>query len=467
MVALTKFTIQPDTPKHQKCYIMVATLILALGGFLFGYNAAVVAGAILFVRAHFTLDHFQISMVVSSALFGAMLGSILSGHFTDRYGRKKVLIFASCLSIASVVGSAAATSFEMLIIMRLAVGLTMGMVSYIVPLYISEIAPYQRRGGLVTWNQLFVTIGILCAYIANYVFAFDVDWRSMLLMGAAPSVLLFFGTLFLPESPRWLVMHNREEAAYHTLTKLRASSYVLPELQEIKESLQLGTFGWRDLFKAWLWSAVLVGFGLAILQQITGIGVILYYAPMVFEHAGVNQTLSVLLATLGLGAVNVLFTCIALPLLDRWGRRPLLFLGLAIMAVGLGLVAAAFWFMHNLFFTDPAVTFLGLFLCIVGFAIGLGPVVWLLLVEIFPLRLRGVAVSWAVFLIGGTKFLVAFTALPMIQTLSAAGTFTIYCAFCLLGLFFVAYFMPETRGATLEQIERNLRSGKKARQLGD
>lgn len=444
--------------------IYFISIFAAMTGLLFGYDTGVISGAILFIRHDFQLTSFATEITVSAVLLGALIGSATSGHLADILGRRKILL---CVAIAFVVGTlttAFAPYNSILILGRIILGIAIGMGSFTAPLYLAEIAPQKNRGMLVSLNQLAITIGILSAYIVDYYYSVSGNWRLMLGIGTFPAVILLTGTFFLPESPRWLVLKGLIREAHQTLIRIRATLNVHNELEDIKHNVQQKQGTWRMLLSKKLRPIVYISLGLSFFQQATGINTIIYYAPTILQMTGFNQASSAILATLAIGIFNVLFTVIALPLIDLWGRRPLLLVGLIGMFVSLSAQCIAFYFpeLHQLRWLAVG----SMVFYIACFAMSLGPIMWLVISEVFPLEIRGVGISLAISASWAFNMLVALTLLTLIEAFGVSGTFSIYAALCVLGVLFVYFLVPETKGCSLEEIEKNLRDGKSARELG-
>lgn len=444
-------------------FVYLISSLAALTGLLFGYDTGVISGAILFIRKDFQLTATLTEVTVAAVLLGAVLGSAISGRVTDILGRKNILILVACIFIIGTLVSAFSPNTPWLIVGRIILGVAIGVGSYVAPLYLAEIAPKQIRGMLVSLNQLLITIGIVLSYIVDYFFARTGAWRWMLALGVIPAIILLIGVLFLPESPRWMVLHGRYTRAKEILSGLRETdAEVNSELTEIQQSISKGRGSFKTLFAKWLRPAIAVAFGLSFFQQVTGINTIIYYAPTILEIAGFKEATGAILATLGVGIINVLFTILALRLIDRLGRRPLLITGLILMFVSLCTLSVAFYVQKRV----PIMAVGSMVLYIAGFAISLGPIMWLIISEVFPLEIRGLAVSVAVALSWVVNLLVALTFLTLIQALGPSGTFGLYAALTVLALLFVYFVVPETKGVSLEEIERNLLSGKPSRELG-
>ncbi|OGT53723.1 MAG: MFS transporter [Gammaproteobacteria bacterium RIFCSPHIGHO2_12_FULL_41_15] len=447
-------------------YVMLVAAVAALAGILFGYDTGVISGAILFIAPHFHLSPAWTGFTVSAVLFGALIGSLMGGRVADYIGRRKLLIITAIVFLVGTIGSAWADNVWMLVLGRIVVGLAIGIASFVAPLYISEIAPPRFRGMLVSLNQLAITIGIVVSYLVNIYFAKAGAWRWMLGLGAVPALILLLGMLVLPRSPRWMVLKGFTKEAEAVLKKLRARTNVDQELSEIEHSIEGQTADWRMVFQPWLIPALVVAFGLALFQQVTGINTIIYYAPKIFEYAGFNTASGAISVTLIIGIVNVLFTIIALPIIDLWGRRPLLLCGL--FGMGLSLCVLGYAFHMGAFGGGLKWMALGsMVVFIASFAMSLGPIMWLVIAEVFPLEVRGFASSLAVAASWGFNMMVALLFPIMLSDLGTAWTFYIFTAFCILGWFFVFFMVPETKGVTLEKIEENLRAGLPSRKLGN
>ena len=446
-------------------FVVFIAIVAAFGGLLFGFDTGIISGAILFIKVQFHLTPAMNGIVVSAVLFGAFLGAITSGRFADHFGRRKTLLTCALIFIFSTLGSAFSPTVFWLIFSRVFVGIAIGIASFTTPTYISEVAPAKYRGALVTLNQLLVTVGIVASYLVDFSFAAKHEWRFMLGSGVIPALLLFVGMLFVPRSPRWLIMKGYEAVAEKILKQIRGSDDVEYEVNQIRDSIIDKKGSWKLIFQPWVRPVIIVGFGLAILQQFAGINTIIYYAPTILKTAGFHSNVTAILATLGVGVVNVIFTIIAIPFIDKLGRRPLLLIGVAGMAISLALMGLSFdaaqhsellkWF-----------TLGGMLLYIPCFAISLGPILWLMIAEIFPLEIRGLAASLSSSVNWGSNMLVALTFLTMINLIGSADTFLFYSAICIAGFFFVYFLVPETKGVSLEQIEKNLRAGISSRWLG-
>ncbi len=446
-------------------FVIIAAVISALGGLLFGYDTGVISGAILFVKQDFLLSSISEELVVSAVLFGAIIGAIFGGVWSDRFGRRKIIILAALIFTIGGIGTALAGNIAWLIAGRIIVGIAIGVASFAAPLYISEVSPVNVRGKLVSLNQLAITVGIVVSYIIGYALSGIGGWRWMFALAAIPSIILAIGMLAMPESPRWLVSHNYIDKATLALERIRGSDKVSDELTEIQNSLNQQKGNWSELFGPLVKPALFIGVGLAVFQQITGINTIIYYAPTIFQFAGFQSASIAILATVGIGVVNMLITIVAMQLLDKVGRKPLLMTGLSGMILSLIILGLAF-IQPDLLRMHSWIAVGSLMLYVASFAIGLGPVFWLLISEIYPLKIRGLAMSIASVANWGANLIVAVTFLTLTQAIGKSGTFILYALVTIGALFFTHFLVPETKGRSLEEIESHWRSGKHPRLMG-
>jgi MFS transporter, SP family, galactose:H+ symporter len=459
----TTQTLEMPGAKQSRGFVQIVAGTAALAGLLFGFDTGVISGAILFIKGAFGLTPFAEEVLVSAALVGAVCGSTLSGRFTDVLGRKRaILITAAIFTVGSIL-CAVAGNLPILILGRLAVGVAIGVASYTAPLYISEMAPPRLRGALVSLNQLAITTGILLAYLVDAVFAPSDGWRLMFAFGALPAIVLGLGISVLPESPRWLLLHRHKEEAIKVLTRIRGNQDVMPEVNEILEHAEPGHGKLADVFSPFVLPVLFCGMALAVIQQITGINTVIYYAPTIFQAAGFHSNEVAIIATAGVGLVNVLMTLVAIPLIDKVGRRPLLLISLTGMGVSLAALGLGFAIGGD---AMKWIGVLSLAVYIASFAIGLGPVFWLLISEIFPLNVRGQGASLATMANWLSNFIVSVTFLSLLNALGSVWTFVLYAALCGVGILFCLCFVPETKGVPLEIIERDLRAGRPLRKLG-
>jgi len=516
--------------KANKTYSIIISLIVALGGFLLGFDSAVISGATPFYKVYFNLPSgsFLIGFSVGSIILGAILGNISAGSLADKYGRKIILIFTAFLFSLCALGTAFSTNIYIFIAARIIGGIGVGMAILIAPMYIAEIAPKKLRGTLVTFNQLNIVLGISIAYFSNYYILQTVtdpetNWRWMLGVGVIPAFLYFIFLFFVPGSPRWLIQKGKDEEGMKIIRKINGDAEAEIIYKEIKENLaksqdqEIGR--WKDVFTSRMKTVLIIGLGIAFFQQITGINAIFYYAPMIFEMTGGGKDAAFMQAAL-LGVTNVIMTIVSMALIDRLGRKPLLIIGSIGITLSLGMAGFAFsnaiykitpesiiriekdinnpevssamvlklstmtdkeYDSETAFFGDikqnigdadynsykevilkssisinTMLVLIGLILYVASFAISLGPVMWALLSEIFPNKLRGVAISIVGFWNSIVSFSVASIFPAELEYLGSATTFFIYAVFGALTLLFVLRFIKETKGKSLEEIEETM-----------
>jgi MFS transporter, SP family, galactose:H+ symporter len=443
---------------------MHASLIAAtaaLGGLLFGYDTGVISGALLFLRQAFDLSPFMQGVLTSIALAGAAIGAALAGDLADRFGRRPVILVTALVFVAGSLVSAFAPTLLVLLGGRLLVGLGIGISSMLAPLYLAETAPAETRGALVSLNQLMITVGIVVSYLVGYAFAASGAWRWMLGLGALPGLVLAGGMLALPESPRWLAGHGHIADARAALRALRGAyeraDEIDAELAQLQKDLARETRVERQGAAVSVLSPavrlpLVVGVGLAAFQQVTGINTVIYFAPTIFQAAGLSSASASILATAGIGIVNVAMTLVAIRLIDRVGRRLLLLVGLGGMAVSLCALAATFAMGGGSGLTGW-LTAASLTAYVAFFAIGLGPVFWLLISEIFPLAVRGRGMSLATVANWAFNLVVALTFLILVDALGQAATFLVYAVLTAAAFVFTQRLVPETKGRSLEDIQ--------------
>jgi len=441
----------PAGPAGSAGYVYLIAAVAALGGLLFGFDTAIINGALLFLKKDFGLSDGQTELAASSILFGAVAGAALAGWLTDRYGRRRLLFGAALLFTASAVAAALPRTLTEFVVARLAGGIAIGVASLVVPLYIAEIAPAHIRGRLVTLNQLAIVSGILLAYIASYYLAGMglASWRWMFAAAAVPSLLFMLTLLLVPESPRWLLGRGRDAEALGTLTRLNGPATAAAEVTEIQAALADEQGAAASLAQPRLRRPLRIAVVLAVLQQITGINTILYYGSIIFtEHSG-QSAASAIGANALIGGINFAGTVLALFVIDRVGRKPLLLFASAGMALALGALVV------GLQLHAPAPWLLGLIMAYVAcFAVGLGPGVWVVIAEIFPNAVRGRAASVATVALWIACTVISFTFLSLVKAAGLAGAFGLYALLSALTFVFVWRAVPETKGRTLEEIEQ-------------
>lgn len=434
--------------------VVLTAAIAGLGGLLFGYDTGVIAGALLFIGPDFELGSFALGLVVAAVPIGAVGGAALSGPSADRFGRRAMILVSALVFIAGALASAAAPAVGVLVAARVVVGVAIGIASAAAPVYISEVAPPESRGRLVSFFQLAVTVGILVAYLVGLALDASEGWRWMLGLGCMPALALAIGMVRMPQSPRWLVMAGDDFAARATLAKIRVNDpdMIDRELAEIHDSIDEKPGAWSELLDPVVKAALTVGVGLAILQQVTGINTVIYYAPTIVEFTGVNSSAGSILAAVGVGIINVGMTVLALRLLDRAGRRTLLLIGVSGMTISLFALGAAFADGGGGTFAS-VVAIASLMTFVASFAISLGPIFWLLNAEIYPLSVRSKAAGLGTMANWTFNFIVSLTFLLLIEALGRSGAFWLYGGIGILTLVFCWKLVPETKGKPLEEIQ--------------
>lgn len=497
----------------KKIYLYFISFTVAIGGFLLGFDSAVISGAVGGISEYFSMTDWELGFSVGCVIFGAMAGNISAGPLSDRFGRKKILLLTAVLFTVSALWSAFATSYVEFIIARMIGGMGIGAAILIAPIYIAEVAPPKLRGSLVSLNQLNIVLGISVAYFSNYFLKDinEVSWRWMLGVETIPAIIYFFALLAVPKSPRWLIQQrNLTEVAERILMKIGGHEYAQKTIDEIErgvaKKVKKGTF--KNLFSKRLRNIMIIAFGMAFFQQITGINAIFYYAPTIFEQAG-GSTDSSFLQAIVVGLTNLVFTLVAIRLIDRLGRKPLLLIGTATMTVALSMATLAFnnanynvsseniqtvenaeiktaianlegtsFNSQTAFFNALApllnktqladfkrnevkkfisinanLVLMAILLYVAAFAISLGPVMWTLLSEIFPSHIKGIAIS----AVGFFNSLVSYSVTQFfpweLTNLGPTITFAIYAGMAALSLLFVKKYVIETKGKTLEEVE--------------
>ncbi len=439
----------------------------ALGGVLFGYDTGVISGALLFIPNDFKLSPFVKGAIVAGLLLGAMIGAAFAGRLSDRLGRKRLIVGAAVIFTGGALLAALAPNVEVLIGARFILGLAVGSAALVVPLYLAEIAPTEVRGAIASLNQLMIVVGILAAYIVNAILASSGNWRLMLGLAAAPALILLAGMMFMPETPRYLVHAGEEDTARAVLEDLPGDERPEERIEEIRDvEHEESDTGLRSLLRAkWVRPALVVATGLAVFQQLVGINTIIYYAPTTLTNVGFAKT-SAIYANLIIGVINVLMTVIAIRIVDRVGRKPMLLGGVAGMAgslLVLGISLSVLPTPHHP--SDPAavITLVCLATFIASFAATWGPVVWVMLPEVLPLSVRGTAMGVAVFGNWGANFLVSQTFPPLLSGVGPGPVFLGYAGLGVLAAIFVKVFVAETKGRSLEEIEADLHRGGRRR----
>jgi len=514
----------------KQLYATRVALIVALGGFLMGFDASVISGVVKFIEPQFNLSKLELGWSVSSLTLTATLAMMVAGPLSDRFGRKAILSLAAVLYAISAIGSALAPSFVLLVLFRMIGGFGVGASLIIAPMYIAEISPPEMRGRMVSFNQLNIVIGISVAFFTNFLILKlgqsdatwtktlmfnEYNWRWMLGLETLPAVLYFFGLFFVPESPRWQVMKGREVEAIKTLKKVVSPEQAEQQVLDVKESLKTVKKETKipisELFKPAMRLVLTIGIVIAILQQITGINSVFFYAPMIFEQSGIGTDASFVQAIL-VGLTNLVFTIVAILFIDKVGRKPLLIVGVAGIAISMFLLAYGFstatytltedakstlpedvnkelllpmvdkTYENDVEFKsavkeslgeqdakkyesdiltasismNPTIILIGILGFVACFAFSLGPVMWVLFSELFPIKVRGLAISLTGFINSAVSFLVQLIFPWELANFGSSTTFLIYGLFAAAGFIFVLMVVPETKGKTLEELEKIL-----------
>ena len=430
-------------------YLLRIILIATLGGLLFGYDTAVISGAIVFLVRDFELSAAQEGWAVGCAILGCIAGVGVAGYLSDRFGRRRGLMVAASLFLISAVGSALPDTLSQFVVARILGGMGIGVASMLGPVYIAEVAPPDKRGRLVALNQMAIVTGMLITYFSNYALVDTPNaWRWMLGLEAIPAAAFLLLLFAIPKTPRWLYLSGQRTKAVDVLHRIGGAVYAQGVIDEIRADEKVPPARMSDLFNGPLRKALVVGVVLAIFQQITGINAILYYTPKIFLEAGWASTEDAFGTTLAVGGVNFFFTLVALRYIDTWGRRPLLLGSVAGMAVFLVLLTVAFYV--GTF--PPIITVLALLGYVAFFVMGLGPGYWVLMAEIFPNAIRGRAAGLATMVLWISAYLVAQFFPLLLERAGPVGTFGLFAFFTVLSLIFIARFVPETRNKTLEEI---------------
>lgn len=455
---------------NSKILVVIIAAIASTGGLLFGFDTGVISGAIPFLEQNFKLTDSQIENITAFGLIGAVLGALLGGRLSDAFGRKKIILIAAIVFATGAFWSGMAESATQLLISRLYLGIAIGVSSFAVPLYIAEISPTKIRGILVSLFQFMITIGILVSFLSDSALADNNNiesWRPMFFMGIIPAVILFIGTFFLPETPRWLMSKGRKSECRKVLERIENKEQVEIVFSAIKSEIEKEgeRVGWKTILEPWLRTPLIIAIGIMFFQQFVGINTVIYYGPKIFLKAGFEGNEAAIWASVGVGVINVLFTILSLFLIDKIGRRKLFFIGMT--GIVISLVVMGFGFSLQKVLGDDAKWFLVLsMLSYVGFfALSLGPLGWLIISEVFPLQVRGLGASIGSLSNWGFNTLVVWTFFTFIRLMGDAEVFWLFAAFGVLGLIWGYWFIPETKGISLEKIEDHWREGKSAVEL--
>ncbi len=445
-----------EKKQHISPMLILVAITASLGGLLSGFDMGVISGALLYINETWQLSSLSQGWLVSSAIVGSVIGAAANGFLADIYGRKKIIIATALIFIIGSLMCAYATTINWLIFSRIIIGIAVGMISFVAPIYLSELAPEKIRGQLVSLYQLALTAGILLSYMVNRIFALaEYNWRWMLGAGALPAIILLIGILFLHDTPRWLISKNKIDEARNVFNKIYPQKDVEQHINEIKETLASSTNQEKIKLQKWMFMPIFVGVGLMFVQICTGINTIIYYTPTIFNLAGFADNISALYATIGIGVVNFLMTFVAIAYIDRFGRKPLLYIGLTGMLLSLFTLSASFAMGES----GKWIAVASVVVYIASFAMSLGPICWIMVSEIMPLKIRGFAMSAATVANFAFNFIVVLSFLPMIEIWGKSTSFAIFGFITILSLLFVYFFVPETKGISLEKIEENWHKG--------
>jgi sugar porter (SP) family MFS transporter len=447
-------------PQVNHGFLIRISLIAAIGGVLYGYDMGIIAAAAIFVRHTFMLSTLMEELVVSIVLVGAMVGALVGGAVADRIGRRATLVWAGGIFIVGSLLAPFSPNVAILIIARAIIGVAIGFTSVTAPVYVSELAPPQSRGMLIGLYQFALTVGIALADLVGYWLSTQQAWRLMFGIGVVPTLFFLSVILAVPESPRWLLAHDRPEEAESVLRSYTDSLGVRQFLEDIQEGLKSPMEqSWRALWSPGVRGALFIAVGLTVLQQVTGINTIIYYGPQIFEFAGIASHSSSILATLLVAVVNVLATVVGIALVDRVGRKPLLYVGVGGMTIALFALSFAFSHKAALGGSLGSIAIGCLVAYIACFAFSLGAIAWILVSEVFPLRVRGRGVAIGTLFSGIANFLVSLTFLTLIDAVGSAFTFAIYGVLSIATIIFVRFAVPETCGRGLESISASKKQG--------
>ena len=440
-------------PEVRRSFLWKVSLIAGLGGILYGFDMGIIAAALIFVRETFLLSTRMEEIVVSVVLVGAMAGAVAGGVIADRIGRRATLLWGGVIFLAGSLLAPASPNAFTLIIARALLGVAIGFTSVTAPVYVSELAPPQSRGMLIGLYQFALTLGIALADLTGYWLAGEHAWRLMFGLGAIPAALFVLLLVTLPESPRWLYAHDRIAEAESVLGQYTNAAGIRLLVDDIRSGLQVKVEKrWSALWSPAVRFSLLIAVGFTVLQQVTGINTIIYYGPRIFSLAGITSNRNAIFATLLVAVTNVLATIIALVLVDRAGRKPLLYVGLTGMTASLFLLSYSFHSPAAFGAAPGVIATICLMVYITCFAFSMGPIAWILVSEVFPLQLRGRGVAAATIGSGASNFIVSITFLSLINAAGNTFTFVIYGIFCIVTLIFVRFIVPETKGRELESI---------------
>lgn len=441
-----------EVNNSHKLFTYFVIACAGLGGILYGYDIGVISGALLFVQKTIPMTDQQTGFIVGAVLTGGLVGTLITGPLADWFGRKKMILLACLVFIAGIIMILISNDLITLFAARLLLGVGVGVVAVAVPLYLTEIVPAYIRGRSVTIFQLLLTFGILLAYFVDLLFTPSGNWRGMFAVILIPASLLFLGMLFLPETPRWLLSKNKVEKAQTVLLKTRSRVEAQDEFNQIKESLKTTENSWKTLFSKVFWLPLVVSLLIATFNQLTGINVLLQYAPLVIKNAGLESALGSMFGTVGIGFINFLATILAFFLIDKFGRKRLLIIGTA------GIIISYLYlgFLPHFFPVgklQAELSLLGFFGFIFFFAIGPGVVVWLAMSELLPTKVRGKALALALFVNSLAAAILSTVFLSIKDALGLSGTYFLFAGFTIIYFLVACFLLPETKNKSLEEIQ--------------
>ncbi len=433
-------------------YVWIVSLVAATSGLLFGFDIAVINGAIVFLKKQWALTEFQTELAASALLTGCIAGAAVGGWFSDRYGRRRILMVSAVLFAVSALGAALPRNLIEFAIARILGGIAIGVASVLAPMYIAEVAPARLRGRLVSLNQMAIVTGILLAYFTNWMLSYqgEQSWRWMFAVAAVPALFFLIALFFVPESPRWLVEKGHHKEALRILARVNGQELAEAELIQIQAAVAEESGTWKELFQPGVRRALFIAIVLAVTQQWTGVNSVLFYGSIILqEQVGDHSASSAIGANVLIGAINFLFTIVAIALIDRVGRKVLLIFSSTVMGLSLAGLALVF----RMTPPPPALVIALMLMCVASFAVGLGPGVWVVLSEIFPNKIRGRAMSIATLSLWVACTVLTMTFLSIATALGPTGAFLIYAGVCAFTAWFVWRLTPETKNRTLEEIE--------------
>lgn len=470
---------------YNRYLIYVIASIAACGGLLFGFDTGVISGAIPFFQPYFNVDDGMVEVITTAVLVGAIVGALVGGRMTDRLGRKRIILFSAVTFVVGTLWSGASSSVYDLIFARLLLGVAIGVSSFAVPLYLAEIAPTRQRGALVSMFQLLITVGVLVSYLSDLGFADNGNpecWRMMFYVGIVPALILLVGMLFLPETPRWLMQRGREQESRAVLERIESPELVEEQMSRMRLEIDRNreTPGWSAMFTRWMRTPLIIAVGIMFFQQFVGINTVIYYSPKIFLMAGFDGNIAAIWASVAVGAINLLFTVVSLYFVDRLGRRKLYFIGMSGIVLSLLLLGLDFLLVNALGDLGKWLSVILIFFYIAFFAISIGPLGWLIISEIFPQKVRGMGSSIGSLAVWVFNAVVTFTFFKIVKAFTVPGTelqvggemignpagaFFFYALIALIGIVWGYYYVPETKGVPLEQIEAFWRKGGRPKDL--